>query len=139
MTDNFAYEWFEENGVEGSAACGACHTSYTEWLADGHSKAATNERFLSMYAGTDVHGNKSPKVLKNNVGIPLPPDLTQPYFGPGFKLDFPDIAGSCATCHTPMAAKMPNAAELRLVGLPQGFDSLKRRPNPRPGCAARSG
>ena len=25
MTDNYEYEWFEENGVEGSAACGACH------------------------------------------------------------------------------------------------------------------
>jgi len=107
-TDNFAYEWFEANGVEGSAACGACHPSITEWQADGHSKSATNERFLSMYAGTDVHGNKSPDVLKNNVGIPLPPDLTEPYFGPGFKLDFPNIAGNCATCHTPMAAKMPN-------------------------------
>ena len=62
-----------------------------------------------MYAGTDVDGNKSPQVAKNNLGVPLPPDLTKPYFGPGFKLDFPNIAGNCATCHTPMAAKMPNA------------------------------
>jgi hypothetical protein len=108
-TDNFAYEWFENDGVQGSAACGACHTSYNEWLADGHSRSATNEHFLSMYAGTDVRGNKSPKVAKNNLGVPLPPDLTKPYYGPGFKLDFPDIAGNCATCHTPMAAKMLNA------------------------------
>jgi hypothetical protein len=107
-TDNFAYEWFEQDGVQGSAACGRCHTSYQEWLADGHSQSATNEHFLSMYAGTDIHGNKSPQVKKNNLGVPLPADLTKPYYGPGFKLDFPNIAGNCATCHTPMAAKMPN-------------------------------
>jgi hypothetical protein len=26
------------------------------------------------------------------------------YFGPGYKLDFPDSAGNCATCHVPLAA-----------------------------------
>lgn len=109
VTDNYEYEWFEENGVEGSAACGACHTSYNEWLADGHSQSATNPRFLTMYAGTDVEGNTSPPPDKNNIGVPLPPDLSKPYYGPGFKLDFPNNAGNCATCHTPMAAKMPNA------------------------------
>ncbi|NJN82494.1 MAG: hypothetical protein HC802_09610 [Caldilineaceae bacterium] len=108
QTDNYEYDWFEENGVEGSAACGACHTSYPEWKADGHSQSAVNPRFLTMYAGVDVDGNKSPPVEKDNLGVPLPPDLSKPYFGPGFKLDFPTISGNCATCHTPMAAKIPN-------------------------------
>ncbi len=109
QTDNHEYGWFEEDGVEGSAACGKCHTAHAEWLADGHSQAAINPRFLTMYAGTDVDGNQSPPPDKNNIGVPLPTDLSKPYFGPGFKLDFPNIAGNCATCHTPMAAKMPNA------------------------------
>ena len=108
--DNFEYEWtVGDDGLEGSASCGSCHTSYAEWLSDGHSQAAVNPRFLTMYEGTDVHGNKSPPPDKNNVGIPLPPDPDKPYHGPGFKLDFPNIAGSCATCHTPIAGKISNA------------------------------
>ena len=106
--DDFEYDWAEEHGIEGSASCGVCHTSYPEWLADGHSQAAVNPRFLSMYAGTDVEGNQSPPPPKNNVGVPLPPDLSQPYYGPGYKLDFPTRSGSCAACHTPMAAKQEN-------------------------------
>jgi hypothetical protein len=107
-TDNHLYAWFERDGIEGSLACGTCHTNYAEWQADAHGQAAQNPRFLSIYAGTDVHGNKSPVPEKTNLGIPLPPDLSQPYFGPGFVLDFPNRAGNCATCHTPVAAKMPN-------------------------------
>jgi hypothetical protein len=36
--------------------------------------------------------------------FPLPPDLSRPYYGPGYKLDFPESAGNCAACHTPAAA-----------------------------------
>lgn len=108
-TDNHEYGWFEFEGVKGSAACGVCHTAFAEWQADAHSQSAVNPRFLTMYTGTDIHGNKSPNPAKNNVGIPLPPDLTQPYYGPGFKLDFPSITGSCATCHTPLAGRIANA------------------------------
>lgn len=110
--DNFEYDWFQQSFdghvVEGSAACGQCHNSYPEWLADGHSQSAVNPRFLSMYAGTDIAGNKSPPPKKNNLGIPLPPDPDDPYHGPGFKLDFPTRSGNCATCHTPMAGKQTN-------------------------------
>jgi len=113
QTDNHLYDWFEHEGKKGAVACGSCHPSYKEWQADGHSNAATNYRFLTMYAGTDVHGNQSPAPQKNSLGIPLPLDPTDdpddPYHGPGFKLDFPNNPGKCATCHTPMAAKMPNA------------------------------
>jgi hypothetical protein len=109
LADNPEYDWFEQDGVEGSAACGVCHTSYEEWQQDAHSQSAVNYRFLTMYAGTDIHGAKSPPVAKNNLGVPLPPDLSKPYYGPGFKLDFPSSAGSCATCHTPAASKMSNA------------------------------
>ncbi len=107
-TDNHAYEWFKQDGVEGSAACKLCHTNHEEWAADAHSQSAVNPRFLSMYQGTDVFGNRSPDPIKNNLGVPQPPDLSQPYYGPGFMLDFPGRAGNCATCHTPMAGKIPN-------------------------------
>jgi hypothetical protein len=113
LTDNFTYDWFvhttvDGSQIEGSAACGECHTAYPEWLGDAHAQAAVNPRFLTLYTGTDVHGNRSPKPETNSLGIPILPDLAKPYYGPGFKLDFPNRAGSCATCHTPMAAKFAN-------------------------------
>lgn len=106
-TDNVAYDWFEQDGVEGSAACGVCHTAYTEWQQDAHAQTATNYRFVNMYAGTDIHGNQSPLTGYTKAGKIAPPDLSQPYYGPGFKLDNPNRPGSCAACHTPMAAKLP--------------------------------
>jgi hypothetical protein len=61
-----------------------------------------------MYNGTDVSGHQSPLTrygYSRDYGrIPLLPDLSQPYFGPGYKLDFPDTAGNCAACHVPGAA-----------------------------------
>jgi hypothetical protein len=109
LTDNHEYGWAEGPHGEGSASCGDCHPSYAEWRADAHSQTATNPRFISLYSGTDVHGNKSPFPEKTSLGIPLPPDLDEAYYGPGFKLDYPNRAGNCAACHTPVAAKMPNA------------------------------
>jgi len=60
------------------------------WLDnDAHGRSAVNPRFLSMYNGTDVHGNQSPLTrfgYSRDYGrFPLPPDLSQPYFGPGCK------------------------------------------------------
>jgi len=108
-TDNVAYDWFEQDGIEGSAACGTCHTAYTEWQADAHAQTATNYRFQTLYAGTDIHGNKSPLTGYTSDGKMAPPDFSQPYYGPGFKLDNPSRAGNCATCHTPMSAKLPTS------------------------------
>ena len=89
-TDNVEYDWFTENGIDGSAACGECHTANAEWTQDAHSKSATNFRFLTLYAGTDVHGNQSPlSRIDGKSGVYLPPDPNEPYYGPGFKLDIP--------------------------------------------------
>lgn len=106
-TDNIKYNWFEQDGVEGSAACGTCHTAYNEWQQDAHAQTAINYRFQTMYAGTDIHGNTSPLTRYDSDGKMAPPDPNQPYYGPGFRLDNPSRAGNCATCHTPMAAKLP--------------------------------
>jgi mono/diheme cytochrome c family protein len=116
--DNPAYRWlsaFAEAGQEGN--CQNCHAEpgnpaltlpFDEWVTDVHAGAARNVRFLTMYNGTDVRGNQSPLTryaCSPDYGcFPLPPDPTQPYYGPGYKLDFAGTAGNCAACHAPVAA-----------------------------------
>lgn len=105
--DNPAYTWVPPVGEN---SCYSCKPGVTQvWLDnDAHGKSAGNLRFLTMYNGTDVKGNPSPPTrygYSRDYGrIPLLPDLTRPYFGPGYKLDFPDAAGNCAACHNPGAA-----------------------------------
>jgi hypothetical protein len=104
-TDNLDYEWFTFEGVIGSKSCAPCHPSYEEWAADAHGQAAVNPRFLTMYEGTDVHGNKIPSNYDASGRI-RPPDPGEPTYGPGYKLDFPNRTGNCAACHTPLAANI---------------------------------
>ena len=119
--DNPDYEWLPSQYHPGQGedqGCSQCHSregtdiTFTlpvdEWRLDAHSQSAASPRFLTMYAGTDVDGNQSPATrygYSRDYGrFPLRPDLTQPYYGPGYKLDFPATAGNCAACHTPVAA-----------------------------------
>lgn len=97
--DNAVYDW------EPSASCGECHPSYAEWQRDAHSRSATNIRFLTMYNGVDVNGNRS-RNSNYYTGLPRTRDPEVPYYGPGFKVDFPKRDGNCAACHTPMASKL---------------------------------
>jgi hypothetical protein len=105
--DNPNYQWIPPTGEN---SCYSCKPGVTQvWLDnDAHGKSATNLRFLTMYNGTDVNGNRSPLTrygYSRDYGrIPLRPDPSQPYYGPGYKLDFSDTAGNCAACHTPGAA-----------------------------------
>jgi len=105
--DNPDYQWISPIGEN---SCYSCKPGVTQvWLDnDAHGKSATNIRFLTMYNGTDVNGDQSPLTrygYSRDYGrFPLRPDLTQPYYGPGYKLDFPDTAGNCAACHVPGAA-----------------------------------
>lgn len=104
--DNLQYAWVPPTGEN---SCYSCKPGVTQvWLDnDAHGKAALNPRFLTMYNGTDMAGRQSPltRFSKNDYGdAPIPPDLTQPYYGPGYKLDFPNSAGNCAACHVPGAA-----------------------------------
>jgi hypothetical protein len=114
-TDNPDYTWFSIEGAEGSKSCGHCMVDhYAEWLDDAHSQSAVNPRFLTMYNGTDVHGNQSPLTrygYSHDYGsFPLRPNPNKPYYGPGYKLDFPNTAGNCAACHVPAAAAKPGRA-----------------------------
>jgi len=112
------YQWlsaYSSAGEEGN--CQNCHADssdakaslpFTQWQRDAHALSVHNIRFLSMYTGQDRHGNQSPLTrygFDRDYGrFPLRPDPEQPYFGPGYKLDFPDTAGNCAACHAPAAA-----------------------------------
>jgi len=107
-TDNLQYDWFSFEGVEGSASCGLCHRDYEEWLADAHSKAAVNPRFISIYQGSDVQGHEGQLTRWDREGKARIPDPSQGYYGPGYRLDNPQRAGNCATCHTPLASKISN-------------------------------
>jgi hypothetical protein len=105
--DNPTYQWIPPTGEN---SCYSCKPGVTQvWLdSDAHGKSATNIRFLTMYNGTDVDGNQSPLtryVFNREYGrIPLRPDMTNPYYGPGYKLDFPETSGNCAACHIPGSA-----------------------------------
>ena len=113
--DDPSYAWvsaFSSAGQENN--CENCHSDATgmlpfdEWQLDAHAQSAQNVRFLTMYAGTDVDGNQSPLTRQGYSidygSFPLRPDPEQPYFGPGYKLDFPETAGNCAACHLPAAS-----------------------------------
>lgn len=111
---------FTGEGEGENTGCAECHSAtaeesaqgitlpYDEWLLDAHAQSAQNPRFLSMYNGTDLNGNQSPPTVyisqKDYGAIPLPPTLDESYFGPGFRLDFPDNPGNCAACHLPVLA-----------------------------------
>lgn len=136
--DNINYRWLPSigNTTKGKGenqACSTCHSGIEknlnyllpvdEWLRDAHSQSARNPRFLTIYAGTDTIGNKSPNtryVHERDYGtLPLPPVQDSSYFGPGYKLDFPSSQGNCACCHIPVASvKAPYEVNpLRVSGI----------------------
>lgn len=87
--DSLTYTWNTSypdpaNPVLG---CGHCMMpSFDEWQHTAHAAAGTNQRFFSLYNGTDLTGTTT--------------------IAPGYKLDFPGTAGNCATCHAPGAASV---------------------------------
>jgi len=114
-SDNPEYDWVSTEGTEGSKSCGHCMPGvYAEWEADAHSRSAVNPRFLTMYTGADMHGNRSPLTRygssRDYGRFPLPPNPSEAYYGPGYLLDFPETAGNCAACHAPAAAAKPGQA-----------------------------
>lgn len=119
--DNIDYKWLRSTmtgGLGEDQGCAACHSSkdtkfegslpVDEWLQDAHSQSAVNSRFLSMYLGTDLSGKPGKPTryvhTKDYGTFPLLPAENNAYFGPGYKLDFPDKSGNCAACHMPLAS-----------------------------------
>jgi hypothetical protein len=119
--DNREYEWLpavKSAGDGENQGCSECHyrgesvsgtvLPVDEWLKDAHSQSAVNPRFLTLQAGTDMSGRRSPSTRYRRASddgiVPLPPDPEEPYYGPGYRLDNPDHTGNCAACHVPAAA-----------------------------------
>ncbi|MEW5873003.1 MAG: alpha/beta hydrolase fold domain-containing protein [Chloroflexota bacterium] len=125
--DNPAYAWVPPVGED---SCYSCKPGVTQvWLDnDAHSRSARNPRFLTLYNGTDVQGDASPpthyRFSRDYGRVPLRPDLSQPYYGPGYKLDFPETAGNCAACHIPGAASQPGQAYAVDPGQVSGVDAF---------------
>lgn len=114
--DNFKSEGFSFEGVTGAKSCGVCHREYKEWKADAHSQSSEDVHFVTMYAGTDIQGRESQPIQYDTKGKILPPDPSLPNYGPGFRLDNPGRAGNCATCHTPLAARISNEKNCSWMG-----------------------
>jgi hypothetical protein len=139
-SDDPSYAWaggFSSNGQD--VNCQNCHADpkaqspqlpFDEWQIDAHGTSAQNRRFLSMYNGTDLSGqNRSPLTrhgYQRDYGLPpLPPDPGLPYYGPGFKLDFPQSAGNCAACHMPAAAvRAPYETDPNMVAAGVGREGV---------------
>ena len=80
-----------------------------EWFRSGHAKVFNGRYFESMYQGTSVTGKLSlpaQPVIIDNEWVPVPPEKSDQYHGPGFQLNlFPNPGGSwgegvtCDVCH----------------------------------------
>jgi hypothetical protein len=84
--DHKDYIWLDPTPDENSStACGNCHPAVLpQWQGNAHGGSIANPRFFSQYNGTTIEGD--------------------PIQGPGYLLDFPETAGSCANCHAPGAS-----------------------------------
>lgn len=120
--DDAGYRWRPSRRSNADAnpdeACQTCHSAvgtdlafplpFDDWREDAHAASARNARFLTMYTGSHVDGRTSAATRFEDDPdygrTPLPRDPQLPWFGPGFRLDHPDAAGSCAACHVPLAA-----------------------------------
>jgi hypothetical protein len=88
--------------------CRDCHAQiFDEWSGSAHALGAANPRFLTLYNGATVDGAQSPPMRyaadRDYGRVPLRPEPATDR-GPGFRLDYPDTTGNCATCHLPGAA-----------------------------------
>ncbi|MBI3183269.1 MAG: carboxypeptidase regulatory-like domain-containing protein [Myxococcales bacterium] len=92
--DNPQYEWIPARESMMQMGCDSCHGDQRRaWDTSQHAIAAKDPLVLDLYFGTKGG--------------------TEVIGGPGFKLDFPNAAGDCPSCHQPLAAlKAPGATPL---------------------------
>jgi hypothetical protein len=78
-----SYSWVDPSPNRSRAGnCANCHAEiYREWEASGHAHSITNRHFLSLYEGTDWHGN--------------------PVDGWSLRAEHPNGVGVCTACHAP--------------------------------------
>jgi hypothetical protein len=113
--DNSTYTWLDAEARYSSIFnCASCHSGsspglseYLEWDMDGHSRIFVYPYFWTTYLGMDIYGSLSQQtvwsIAPDGRRFRLPPDPTKPYFGPGYKSDYPNENGNCVFCHVPAA------------------------------------
>ena len=87
---------------------GASYNEVNEWFRSGHGNVFKGRYFENMYNGTSVTGQPSipaQPVIIDNEWVPVPPEISHLYNGPGYRLDFPFQSGNCAYCHVPAAVQ----------------------------------
>lgn len=120
VQDETGYVWVEARFSGQERSCEPCHVlqaggrlEYREWQRDGHSRVFLDDFFWPIYLGMDVNGNRNPDttwiITDNSRHTRVRPEPGQPYYGPGFKTDFPTDGGSCAFCHAPASVTGPQA------------------------------
>jgi len=83
-SDHPDYDWVSPIAGTSDSACGNCHPMILpQWENNAHGGAIANNRFYSLYNGTNLSGTAS--------------------IGPGYLNDFPGTSGVCANCHAPGA------------------------------------
>jgi hypothetical protein len=119
--DNTNYIWafasIECNACHGNqlltnSQTGASYDEMNEWFRSGHAKVFNGGYFESMYQGTSQTGKPSipaQPVIIDNEWVPVPPEKSQDYHGPGFQLDFPGQPGNCTYCHVPTSVSSSQA------------------------------
>jgi hypothetical protein len=113
--DNANYAWIDADlRSNPTFNCAGCHSNpslgldeYTEWNMDAHSRSFVTPYFWTTYMGIDINGSLGQQtrwgISGTGAKLRLPPDPTQPDYGPGYQLDYPNESGNCAFCHAPVA------------------------------------
>ena len=118
LSDHADYSWIPPTGPH-PGSCANCHSRalMEPALQDPHMNSANNHRFLSIYFGTDLQGNRNPEREYHmgmgawgNSYVPKPYDKNKPYYGPGFATDKTGMAGNCSACHLPAESIRRNVA-----------------------------
>ncbi len=83
--DHPDYTWISPITGTSDSACANCHPMVVDqWLSNAHGTSVNNDRFFSLYNGTNLDGAQD--------------------IGPGYLKDFPNTGGVCANCHAPAEA-----------------------------------
>jgi hypothetical protein len=83
-SDHPDYDWVSPVAGTSEVACGNCHPMILpQWENNAHGGAISNNRFYSLYNGTNLSGTVT--------------------IGPGYLNDFPGTSGVCSNCHAPGA------------------------------------
>lgn len=112
MNNTVGNSWMAAN-----ITCIGCHRGqiqeglfweYNEWSVSGHATTLTDRFLETMYNGTNWSGSASRETvwtINSSGRVRVRPEDTSPnvYFGPGYRLDYPNEYGNCAYCHAPAA------------------------------------